>query len=191
MAIRGAAAQETAGIMAQAGSAQREPSMEEILASIRKIIEDNEAQPPVDVAEPAIEPVAVDTAETAPVELPEIEVEQFRAELADDPVDAGDRSYAPPQVEPPVFQARTEPAIAPAPVAPADALVSAATGQKVAAAFGELTEAFAAQRRRSFDDMAEEMLRPMLRDWLDNNLPTLVERLVREEIEKISRGDRS
>ncbi|TGV63965.1 DUF2497 domain-containing protein, partial [Mesorhizobium sp. M00.F.Ca.ET.149.01.1.1] len=36
--------------------------------------------------------------------------------------------------------------------------------------------------------MAEEMLRPMLQDWLDNNLPTLVERLVREEIERVARG---
>ena len=35
--------------------------------------------------------------------------------------------------------------------------------------------------------MAEEMLRPMLQDWLDNNLPTLVERLVREEIERVAR----
>ena len=28
----------------------------------------------------------------------------------------------------------------------------------------------------------------MLQDWLDNNLPTLVERLVREEIERVARG---
>ena len=58
----------------------------------------------------------------------------------------------------------------------------------MAAAFTELSEAFAASRRKSFDQMAEEMLRPMLQDWLDNNLPILVERLVREEIERIARG---
>src|SRR5690606_1243675 len=67
-------------------------------------------------------------------------------------------------------------------------LMSDRTGRQVAAAFGELSEAFAASRRRSFDEMAEEMLRPMLQDWLDNNLPTLVERLVREEIERVARG---
>jgi hypothetical protein len=39
--------------------------------------------------------------------------------------------------------------------------------------------------------MAEDMLRPMLQDWLDNNLPTLVERLVREEIERVARGAQS
>ncbi|TJV50334.1 MAG: DUF2497 domain-containing protein, partial [Mesorhizobium sp.] len=42
--------------------------------------------------------------------------------------------------------------------------------------------------KKTFDEMAEEMLRPMLQDWLDNNLPTLVERLVREEIERVARG---
>ncbi len=67
-------------------------------------------------------------------------------------------------------------------------ILSAYTGRKVAAAFGELNDAFEASRRRSFDQVAEEMLRPMLQDWLDNNLPTLVERLVREEIERIARG---
>jgi cell pole-organizing protein PopZ len=36
--------------------------------------------------------------------------------------------------------------------------------------------------------MAEQMLRPMLQEWLDNNLPVLVERLVREEIERVARG---
>jgi cell pole-organizing protein PopZ len=51
-----------------------------------------------------------------------------------------------------------------------------------------LNEAFSANRRRSFEELAEEMMRPMLQDWLDNNLPALVERLVREEIERVARG---
>ena len=68
------------------------------------------------------------------------------------------------------------------------ALVSEETSRQVAAAFGELSEAFASRGKKSFDEMAEEMLRPMLQDWLDNNLPTLVERLVREEIERVARG---
>lgn len=69
-------------------------------------------------------------------------------------------------------------------------LVSLQTGEKVAAAFGELDAAIAAGQQRSFDEIAEEMLRPMLTQWLDDNLPTLVERLVREEIERVSRGNR-
>jgi cell pole-organizing protein PopZ len=42
---------------------------------------------------------------------------------------------------------------------------------------------------RSRHAIAEEMLRPMLQEWLDNNLPSLVERLVRAEIERIARGE--
>ncbi|MCO6052044.1 DUF2497 domain-containing protein [Mesorhizobium sp. RP14(2022)] len=73
----------------------------------------------------------------------------------------------------------------------ASSLVSSQTGSQVAAAFSDLSVATEARGRRTFDDIAEEMLRPMLRDWLDNNLPHLVERLVREEIERIARGGSS
>jgi cell pole-organizing protein PopZ len=79
----------------------------------------------------------------------------------------------------------------PAPVAeavPKPAIISPSAGRQVAAAFGELSEAFAARSKKTFDDLAEQMLRPMLQDWLDNNLPILVERLVREEIERVARG---
>ena len=68
------------------------------------------------------------------------------------------------------------------------AILSESAERKVAAAFGELSEAFASRGKKTFDDLAEEMMRPMLQDWLDNNLPTLVERLVREEIERVARG---
>ncbi len=70
------------------------------------------------------------------------------------------------------------------------ALVSAETHEQVARSFGELAEAIDGSQRRSLDEMAEEMLRPMLQEWLDDNLPTLVERLVREEIERVARGPR-
>ncbi|MGV8937125.1 MAG: PopZ family protein [Allorhizobium sp.] len=70
------------------------------------------------------------------------------------------------------------------------ALLSAAPGEQVARSFGELAAAIDGSQRRSLDEMAEEMLRPMLREWLDDNLPTLVERLVREEIERVARGPR-
>jgi len=250
--LRLSRSEKTAGtVMAQTSSAQREPSMEEILASIRRIIEDSDsARQPLEEADaPQF---------SMPVEAGEIqqEVEAFRAGLDEvgkfdeavglDEVDApqpnassqkmlvqpveatSDQPWealeqtAPPQaatlqpangvaahseretepVEPPdgveaiVGQFASAPVQAPA-SAPASAtsaaetkpsLISDHAGRQVAAAFGELSEAFAASRRRSFDEMAEEMLRPMLQDWLDNNLPTLVERLVREEIERVARG---
>ncbi len=70
------------------------------------------------------------------------------------------------------------------------ALVSPAVGERVAQSFGALADAVDAGQRRSFDEIAEDMLRPMLQEWLDDNLPTLVERLVREEIERVARGPR-
>jgi cell pole-organizing protein PopZ len=41
---------------------------------------------------------------------------------------------------------------------------------------------------RTLDEMVAEMLRPMLKAWLDDNLPGMVERIVRDEIERVSRG---
>ncbi len=43
---------------------------------------------------------------------------------------------------------------------------------------------------RSLEDVVAELLKPMLRSWLDDNLPTIVERLVKAEIERVSRGGR-
>ncbi|MGA8292069.1 MAG: DUF2497 domain-containing protein, partial [Rhodoplanes sp.] len=48
--------------------------------------------------------------------------------------------------------------------------------------------AAAAHSPRTLEDIARDLLRPMLKTWLDDNLPQLVERLVRAEIERISRG---
>jgi cell pole-organizing protein PopZ len=47
-----------------------------------------------------------------------------------------------------------------------------------------------AHQTRTLEDVVAEMLQPMLKSWLDNNLPSLVERMVREEIERVSRGRR-
>ncbi|RDL51893.1 hypothetical protein BLJAPNOD_03040 [Ensifer sp. M14] len=72
----------------------------------------------------------------------------------------------------------------------APAIISAEVGRQVAQSFDNLAQAVDLSTRRSFDEIAEEMLRPMLQEWLDDNLPTLVERLVREEIERVARGPR-
>jgi cell pole-organizing protein PopZ len=128
------------------------------------------------VAAPAPAPeVAVPEPEALHDAAPEIEIfeDELTAEsffLAGD--DAGD--FAPPPAN---DMPMTRPAI-----------LSEHAGRQVAAAFGELSDAFASRSKKTFDEMAEEMLRPMLQDWLDNNLPTLVERLVREEIERVARG---
>ncbi|WP_209885067.1 DUF2497 domain-containing protein [Rhizobium leguminosarum] len=69
-------------------------------------------------------------------------------------------------------------------------LLSQDAGLQISRSFEELAAAIDGAERRSLDEIAEDMLRPMLREWLDDNLPTLVERLVREEIERVARGPR-
>ena len=53
-------------------------------------------------------------------------------------------------------------------------------------AWDALAQSVLAENVRTFQDLVQEMLRPMLRSWLDDNLPTLVERLVRAEIERLA-----
>lgn len=72
---------------------------------------------------------------------------------------------------------------------PTAPLASASTKQQVSASFEQLSEAVRQERIRSLEEQAEAILRPMLQKWLDENLPSMVERLVREEIERMVRGD--
>lgn len=69
-------------------------------------------------------------------------------------------------------------------------LMSVEAGSQVAAAFDDLARAIRDGQMKSMEEMAREMLRPMLQEWLDDNLPRLVEKLVREEIERVARGGR-
>lgn len=69
------------------------------------------------------------------------------------------------------------------------ALVSDMVSQSVSQSLASLSDLAPRGQAPDLDSMAEEMLRPMLQEWLDNNLPSLVERLVRAEIERIARGD--
>ncbi|PSH57878.1 DUF2497 domain-containing protein [Phyllobacterium endophyticum] len=69
-------------------------------------------------------------------------------------------------------------------------ILSETVERQVSASFEDLSFAVRSEQRRSFDEIAQEIMRPLLQEWLDNNLPTLVERLVREEIERVARGGR-
>lgn len=73
---------------------------------------------------------------------------------------------------------------------PQSSLMSPQTDNAVTAAFGRLADTILSRDPKTLEDLVQEMLRPMLKDWLDDNLPVLVERLVREEIERVSRGKR-
>ena len=69
-------------------------------------------------------------------------------------------------------------------------ILSDMAGRQVTAAFSDLTSAIEKERQQSLAEIAEDMIRPMLQEWLDNNLPTMVERLVRQEIERVSQSGR-
>lgn len=174
----------------------QEPTMEEILASIRRIISEDEPAAPAAAAAP--EPVELDEEEGGD-EVLEL------TEPADDPVFAAPPAAAEPvemQGDLEIFTPkprRPEPAPAPRPepepMATFDAddeddvLVSAPAAASVASAFGQLARHTPMPAPgRSLEDVVTAMLRPMLREWLDQNLPGIVEARVRAEVERLSRG---
>ena len=71
-----------------------------------------------------------------------------------------------------------------------DKLLSEDSDEVVHGAFSALAHTILAQNARTLEDLISEMLQPMLKGWLDDNLPSLVERLVKEEIDRVSRGRR-
>jgi uncharacterized protein len=199
--------------MTQPAKAQ-EPSMEEILASIRRIIADDDTKPPAKAPPKPAEPAAAsppapetgrddmdamlaDLEETPPPEAPAPPEEVFELTEA--------MAAPPPEPAQPSFR-RIDPdqqdvvfgepeAAAPAPPPRASAsdspLLSNAASAAVHSAFGTLAHSVLSQNPRTLEDLVKEMLRPMLKSWLDDNLPVMVERLVRAEIERVSRGPRS
>ncbi|MCA6113822.1 DUF2497 domain-containing protein [Bradyrhizobium sp. WSM 1738] len=225
----------------------QEPSMEEILASIRRIIADDEAKPaaakpeaaappakpvmkdippsaiapppkPVSVPKPAPAPpppapapaasnsqddidamlasldAATPEAEIRPAPLPEADVFELTDEMA-----LPDRPPPPAasfnKIEPAddiVFsesrhrQTAHEPP--PYDSLPQQPILSRSTVSAVESAFNSLANTVLSNNARTLEDLVKEMLRPMLKSWLDDNLPQLVERIVKAEIERVSRG---
>jgi uncharacterized protein len=224
--------------MAQTAKAQ-EPSMEEILASIRRIIADDESkvrapeplkpapaaaparlaapppQAPEDVApvrsvSPQPQPGASQDEIDAMLSGIDAAAPQINGNASDDGIaDVLDltESMAAPAPQPPVFRTvESQPDVffseaaepsppaprmeEPGPVrAPAESpLMSSSTSAAVDAAFNTLAHTVLTQNARTLEDLVTEMMRPMLKTWLDDNLPGLVERVVRAEIERVSRG---
>jgi len=69
-------------------------------------------------------------------------------------------------------------------------ILSRSTVSAVESAFHSLANTVLSNNARTLEDLVKEMLRPMLKSWLDDNLPSLVERIVKAEIERVSRGGR-
>lgn len=248
-----------------------EPSMEEILASIRRIIADDEAKPPpAEAAKPAPAPAAapapkpqtmadippskvapakpaaekpapppaakpvapppapaadagpnnqddidallagLDEATPAPeIRAPEPEPEPDVLELTDEMAMDPEPTPAPPppsfhRVEPrddlefaetPPPRPTPAPSYAPVdfdapPLPPQQPILAQSTVSAVESAFNSLAHTVLSSNARTLEDLVKEMLRPMLKSWLDDNLPGLVERIVKAEIERVSRGGR-
>ena len=224
--------------MSQSAKAQ-EPSMEEILASIRRIIADDDtgkaAKPSEAPAPKPPPPVAAAPARPAPVPPPapraplppppaannQHDIDAMLADLDSAPKVAAKPAPPKPAAPPPDVLDLTE-AMAAAPPAPSfrtidgasdvvfadkpaeqprpepprftpnfsadSGLVSNTTMAAVDSAFNSLAMTVLGNNARTLEDLVKEMLRPMLKGWLDDNLPSLVERIVRAEIERVSRG---
>jgi cell pole-organizing protein PopZ len=71
---------------------------------------------------------------------------------------------------------------------PTRQILSHSTVNAVESAFNSLANTVLSNNARTLEDLVKEMLRPMLKSWLDDNLPGLVERIVKAEIERVSRG---
>jgi uncharacterized protein len=226
--------------MSQAAKAQ-EPSMEEILASIRRIIADDDATraqdkvaepvkseaappaspreiptPPATEEAPALQQSDIDAvmarpdapaddakppsdvfdltesmATAAPVPPPEAPAPDtaFHAVDSEPHIVFDERPQQPPAEPEPAIVRAVEEARRQAVLSNSErALLSSNTSAAVDSAFNTLAHTVLVQNARTLEDLVREMLRPMLKAWLDDNLPGLVERLVRAEIERVSRG---
>ncbi|CDZ55650.1 PopZ family protein [Neorhizobium galegae] len=182
-----APASSAAASSAQTPSSPPPAARQEEPAQLRPMPRMPEFREPVAQAAPVSQPVAPQPEPVQRVMMP----------VFDPPLSAPHRAEAPvrpePRIEPktePKLAAESAPRSLPAKIEETANLLSAEAGAQVAKSFSELASVFNGMERRSLEDMAGDMLRPMLQEWLDDNLPTLVERLVREEIERVSRGTR-
>ena len=210
--------------MAQAAKSQ-EPSMEEILASIRRIIAEDDseksAQRPAEAASVELNPAAASleaeratgpsysppAPETPPARIgvlcgnakaarssTVLDLTEPMVSTASRPAaPAVDSSPAPVPPAPPIDHAVADEAVSVsqsggAHDAERGVLISSATSAAVDSAFNALAQTVLVHNARTLEDLVCEMLRPMLKVWLDDNLPGMVERLVRAEIERVSRG---
>ncbi len=151
--------------------------MEEILASIRRIISEEEQAPA------APEPV--------------LDLTQHAEETVEDDIvfePAPTPTPTPPQVETPIMQtARTTPtpthAPEPTPQHTSDVIISSPTASLAAGSLSRLAGSLrvADTPGQTVEGVVRELLKPMLKDWLDHNLPAIVEARVEAELERIAR----
>jgi len=176
-------------------NAQPEPSMEEILASIRRIISEDED----DQATPA--EAAASTSQAAPEAKPETKPETGQAAPQSKPELTLTKSTPPAET----------PAAAPAPQAveeiemikqnvtaaiseePEEEMLDQTTAAVASKAFQTLSQSVRISEGpgKTLEDIVTEMLKPMIKEWLDANLPAIVEEKVEEEVQRVARRRRA
>jgi len=187
------------------GKSPSDPSMEEIIASISRIIAKDEHGAERRVEATASSGVAVSTTKDDIFDLTQVVNED--GSMREVPPWAGDAAAlsrfpdapiaspaeAAGQIEP--QSSRADPVLEPRPGSGGERIVSATTSEVVAATFAQLG-ALPRERRdepelplggveRTLEEIVREMLRPLLQAWLDTHLPGIVEQLVREEITRV------
>lgn len=98
------------------------------------------------------------------------------------------KEITPPPPPPPVAAAVMPPVQQPVGVAPSNGILNEGAASAVKASFGVLEAKMGVGAGHSVEGLVCDMLRPMLKEWLDENLPSLVEKLVEDEIKRV-RGD--
>ncbi len=162
--------------------------MEEILASIRRIIseDDTEAEEGQDAApEDVAEAPLVEAEEESPVDETEDDVLELTNAIEDDG-DDDDLELTDESEIVEVMDAEEK---------PDTGLISPPPASEATSQFSVLAAAVAGDRlgqsmgvgARTIEDLVKEVMRPMIKEWLDEHLPALVERLVGREIDRMAR----
>ena len=184
--------------MSEAPNSTNDPSMDDILASIRKIISDDEARAQVSGSQAATAH-ASGPAEPAPAKRDDV---LLLTDLVEEPKGGPRPTSLPlPRIDPASASDMPQPTIGGHVSASDQALVAAAAAGVASSAFERLSQAVQDSvpapmaldpgptmiAGKTLEDLVKEMLRPMLKEWLDKNLPPMVERFVEREIVRLTR----
>jgi len=158
--------------------------MEEILASIRRIISEEEQEPTA--SEPVLD-LTQHAEESAPAPSAQSE-DDLVFEAVEEAVAAAAPALVPAYEEPPPAPAPPMRAAAPAPVV-LDPIISPPNASAAAGSLSRLAGSLRVSDTpgQTVEGVVRELLKPMLKEWLDHNLPAIVEARVEAELERIAR----
>lgn len=193
--------------MSNGPRSNNDPSMDDILASIRKIISDDEAR--AQVGEPSVrpeaanaEPLSVASSEFAPA-VPKREDVLLLTDLIEEPNQAATPNIQPTPIPLPQIDPVSAPPMSDHDSSTSEPLIGTSVAGATSSAFERLNQAvqdsvpppraaepgpsLGTAGGKTIEQLVQDMLRPMLKDWLDRNLPPIVERYVEREIVRLTR----